>query len=326
MDLFDPKLPFFKGNLHCHTTVSDGKLSPDEVVALYRDLGYDFLALTDHRRLSAPTHLEGCMLLLSGMEMDYTLPGEVLHLIGVGMDERLNGYNLSEGPQRCINLFRRCGGRAIVAHPAWSLNTVATLSALQNVTAAEIYNSVSTYPWNGDRADASGVLDVAAAHGALYRFVASDDSHRYQGEAGRAFTMVQAEDLSQESLFDALDRGRFYCSQGPRFEQISVEDGRIDVTCSPVDTVIFYSNLIWTGNRCQTGKDSGLCQLRPDRQPRRALRSHTADRRTGPERLVQPHFAQALKAAVPQTPVPPFPLLRFIPARVKCNRRYLCAM
>lgn len=255
MDLFDPKLPFFKGNLHCHTTVSDGKLSPDEVVALYRDLGYDFLALTDHRRLSAPTHLEGCMLLLSGMEMDYTLPGEVLHLIGVGMDERLNGYDLSGGPQRCINLFRRCGGRAIVAHPAWSLNTVATLSALRNVTAAEIYNSVSTYPWNGDRADASSVLDVAAAHGVLYRFVASDDSHRYQGEAGRAFTMVQAEDLSQESLFDALDRGRFYCSQGPRFEQISIEDGRIDVTCSPVDTVIFYSNLIWTGNRCQTGKD-----------------------------------------------------------------------
>ena len=45
-------------------------------------------------------------------------------------------------------------------------------------------------PWYGDRADASGVLDVAAAHGVLYRFVASDDSHRYQGEAGRAFTMV----------------------------------------------------------------------------------------------------------------------------------------
>jgi len=171
------------------------------------------------------------------------------------MDERLERYDLSGGPQRCINLYRRCGGRAIVAHPAWSLNTVATLAALQDVTAAEIYNSVSTYPWNGDRADSSNVLDVAAAHGALYRFVASDDSHRYQGEAGRAFTMVQAGELSQESLFDALDQGRFYCSQGPRFEQISVEDDRIEVTCSPVDTVIFYSNLIWTGNRCQTGKD-----------------------------------------------------------------------
>ena len=47
--------------------------------------------------LSEPTHLEGCMLLLSGMEMDFTLPGEVLHLIGVGMDERCLLYT-----SRCV--------------------------------------------------------------------------------------------------------------------------------------------------------------------------------------------------------------------------------
>lgn len=255
MELFDRNLPFFKGNLHCHTTVSDGVLTPEEVVSLYRDMGYDFLALTDHRALSSPTHLEGDMLLLSGMEMDYTLPGEVLHLVGIGMDARMERRGLPGGPQQCIDLYRRFGGRAIVAHPAWSLNTVDTLTALRNVTAAEIYNSVSTYPWNGDRADSSNVLDAAAAHGALYRFVASDDSHRYQGEAGRSFTMIQAEELSQESLFAALDSGRFYASQGPRFEQISVEKDRIDILCSPVETIIFYSNLIWTPNRCQVGHD-----------------------------------------------------------------------
>ncbi len=255
MQLFDPDRPFFKGNLHCHTSLSDGALPPDEVIALYRDLGHDFLALTDHRRLSEPTHMEGAMLLLSGMEMDFMLPGEALHLIGVGMSERLTRYDLTRSPQHCIDMFRRCGGRAIVAHPAWSLNTVATLSALRNVTAAEIYNSVSTYPWNGDRADSSNVLDVAAAHGAMYRFVASDDSHRYQGEAGRSYTMVQADALTQQSLFEALDTGRFYCSQGPRFEQITVEDDRIEVICSPVDNIIFYNDMIWTSNRCQTGKD-----------------------------------------------------------------------
>ncbi len=255
MKLFDANKPFFKGNLHCHTTVSDGVLSPEEVIGVYRDMGYDFLALTDHRKLSAPTHMEGCMLLLSGMEMDFTLPGEALQLIGKRMSERVGRYDLTRGPQACIDLYRRCGGRAIVAHPAWSLNTVATLSALRNVTAAEIYNSVSTYPWNGDRADSSHVLDVAAAHGAAYRFVASDDSHHYNGEAGRAFTMVQADELSQESLFEALDAGRFYASQGPRFEQIAVENGRIDVTCSPVETIIFYSNLVWAVGRCHTGKD-----------------------------------------------------------------------
>ena len=39
---------FWKGNLHTHSTKSDGKLTPSEVMAAYRGHGYDFLALTDH--------------------------------------------------------------------------------------------------------------------------------------------------------------------------------------------------------------------------------------------------------------------------------------
>ena len=39
---------FYRGNLHTHSTRSDGLKSPEEVVAVYRDHGYDFLALTDH--------------------------------------------------------------------------------------------------------------------------------------------------------------------------------------------------------------------------------------------------------------------------------------
>lgn len=34
--------------MHCHTTNSDGKLTPEEVVALYEKEGYDVLAITDH--------------------------------------------------------------------------------------------------------------------------------------------------------------------------------------------------------------------------------------------------------------------------------------
>ena len=37
-----------KGNLHTHTHLSDGLLSPEAVIARYRALGYDFLAITDH--------------------------------------------------------------------------------------------------------------------------------------------------------------------------------------------------------------------------------------------------------------------------------------
>jgi hypothetical protein len=41
-------VPLLKGNLHAHTTFSDGRRPIREVIARYRDLGYDFLAITDH--------------------------------------------------------------------------------------------------------------------------------------------------------------------------------------------------------------------------------------------------------------------------------------
>jgi predicted metal-dependent phosphoesterase TrpH len=44
-------MPRLKGNLHTHTTLSDGTLSPEETVRRYRQAGYDFVAITDHRCL-----------------------------------------------------------------------------------------------------------------------------------------------------------------------------------------------------------------------------------------------------------------------------------
>ena len=39
---------FYKANFHCHTTVSDGRLTPEEVKALYKEHGYSVIAFTDH--------------------------------------------------------------------------------------------------------------------------------------------------------------------------------------------------------------------------------------------------------------------------------------
>jgi PHP domain len=41
-------MPWLRGNLHAHTTFSDGVKEPAQLVAAYEDLGYDFLAITDH--------------------------------------------------------------------------------------------------------------------------------------------------------------------------------------------------------------------------------------------------------------------------------------
>ena len=261
--MFETGMPFWKGNTHCHSTISDGALTPQEVMDYYESRGYDFLAITDHRKLSNPGHTEKGMLLLSGMEWDFNLPGQALHLVGIGMGPEVMARNLSLSPQSCINQYRRAGGRAILCHPAWSLNTISTMCALRGVTAAEIYNSTSTTPWNGERADSSLLLDMAAVQGTYYRYVAADDSHHYTPkEAGRSWTMVQSPECTWESLRDALDAGRFYATQGPQFEQVSMEDGVISVDCSPCDEIIFYSNSVWSDQRCQTG--SGLTHAEYD--------------------------------------------------------------
>ena len=48
MYLISPKKEQYKANLHCHSTISDGKKTPEELKEMYRQKGYSVLAITDH--------------------------------------------------------------------------------------------------------------------------------------------------------------------------------------------------------------------------------------------------------------------------------------
>ena len=39
---------FYKGNLHSHTIVSDGIMTPEQSKRAYKERGYQILAFTDH--------------------------------------------------------------------------------------------------------------------------------------------------------------------------------------------------------------------------------------------------------------------------------------
>src|SRR6266404_4048590 len=75
-------MPLLKGNLHTHTTFSDGRLPADQVVARYRELGYDFLAITDHDDRIDDEYWfqippgDDRMLVLAGVEIDYRPLGQ----------------------------------------------------------------------------------------------------------------------------------------------------------------------------------------------------------------------------------------------------------
>lgn len=81
---FENRGMWLKGNIHSHTTVSDGVCEPDRQIRDYRDRGYDFLAVTDHNIMdSFQQELEG-ICLIPGWERDITYSKtKCVHLVGL---------------------------------------------------------------------------------------------------------------------------------------------------------------------------------------------------------------------------------------------------
>ncbi len=67
----------FKANLHCHSTVSDGRLTVEEIRAQYKKHGYSIVAFTDHDVLLSHEDLNepGTFLALNGYEMEVNEQG-----------------------------------------------------------------------------------------------------------------------------------------------------------------------------------------------------------------------------------------------------------
>lgn len=259
----------YKGNLHMHTTNSDGGLSPDDAVQAYINAGYDFVALTDHWK-SVPERYVGDFYVMSGVEIDYLDVTQALHIVGLGVDpDKLVTDRASvrvRPVQEGIDMLLAAGGRAVLAHPAWSLNTLERIAPLQGLSAAEIYNTMSGPPFNTERADSSSLLDMYSANGKRFPLVAVDDAHHYQCEHCKSYTMIQARTLTREGILEALDAGRFYASQGPIIHQIEITPTALTIHCEPVVRALYFSNLPWVRDRCVTGE--ALTELRYERNPR----------------------------------------------------------
>jgi predicted metal-dependent phosphoesterase TrpH len=79
-------------DLHCHSTTSDGTLSPEQLAARAKANGVDVWALTDHDEVSgiAAARSAAASLDLSfvaGVEISITWAGQTVHIVGLGIDE-----------------------------------------------------------------------------------------------------------------------------------------------------------------------------------------------------------------------------------------------
>ena len=84
----------YKVGLHIHTTESDGKVSPEESARIYKEAGFDAIAITDHWKYHGEDEISG-LKILSGCEYNMGASDtsvDVMHIVGVG----IQGYGRVE--------------------------------------------------------------------------------------------------------------------------------------------------------------------------------------------------------------------------------------
>lgn len=275
--LIDNEKNFYKGNLHCHSTFSDGKQTPEELKKAYKEKGYSFVAFTDHEILYEHSYLDDdsfiaitgteyaikefsdqstlknfnmkvCHLNLYAKEQKNTFPvcynGVYDHFSKKEkhdeMVEKYGNYNRvygKKGINEIIRLANENGFFVCYNHPRWSLENYSDYIEYEGLWGVEVYNTSSERV--GIYEYNINALDDFLRSGKKIFASSGDDNHNKDSCFG-TFVMVNAEKLSYESIINALLNGDFYTSQKPLIYELYVCDKKAVLKCSNAK-IISYS-------------------------------------------------------------------------------------
>ena len=215
---------YYKANLHCHTTVSDGAKTPAEVKEMYLAHGYSVVAFTDHDVLIAhPELADEKFLPLNGFEAEVMVPKEsglqvrkTCHLCYIALepdqltmpfyhrekylfgnapsyrdqlkyDESKPDYVRSYTPE-CINemiaLGKENGFFVTYNHPTWSLEDFGDYTAYHGMDAMEISN-FSAFSEGYPEYNERVYDDMLRAGERIYCVSADDNHNRHPETSGR---------------------------------------------------------------------------------------------------------------------------------------------
>lgn len=250
--------PRIRLGLHHHTTLSDGRSTPEQTALRYKDARYDAIAFTDHWVFGEAQNISGFPVLAGGeYHVGFRDGFEGVYHIVCLCPEREPQLSKDMTPQQIIDGIHAAGGLAILAHPAWSLNTPQKIKELWDIDAIEIYNTVSERG-NSRRADASLIIDMLAMEGIFFPLLAADDSHYYEASGNfadscNAFIMAECAEPDPAQIKKAIREGRFYASTGPEI-YLSMNGNTASVDCSEASEIVFLSNFVITKGRVVTGE------------------------------------------------------------------------
>jgi hypothetical protein len=211
-------LDWLRGDLHMHTIHSDGDWTIAELFSSARNLGLDFICITDHNTSSH--HLEIDQL-RKNFSSPFLLRGEEITTYG----GHTNACGLSSGTwidfrvlpkdstqmSKVVKAVHRAGALITINHPwgqcggcAWTYDSI-----VRDFDAIEVWNG----SWDQSDDLALAMWDRILQSGHRLTAIGSSDSHRPANPIGQPTTHVAAKVASQESLVNAIRQGRVYLTR-----------------------------------------------------------------------------------------------------------------
>lgn len=264
---FDLPGRFWRGNLHTHSNLSDGARSPRETADVYRDAGYDFVAITDHFRPeygypvtdTRDLRTDGFTTLIGAeLHAPRTEAGQQWHIIAAGLPLDFARPSKSETGPELARRARATGAFVGMAHPSASLLTGADAESLDAAHSIEVHNALSE---RENRGDSWHLADVLLNRGHRLTTYAADDAHLQPQDPPpcQAWVHVRAEALEPDALLTALNSGHFYSSTGPELYDVHLEGDAIAVRCSPATKILLTGG--HPGAELAQGTDLTECTL-----------------------------------------------------------------
>ena len=277
--LFGIQKQKYKANLHLHTTVSDGEMTPQEAKREYMKKGYSILAFTDHAVLVPHNDLsDENFLAITAYEEAVNehikeatfsfLKTYHLNFYATNCDASISpcfsekrvwiaqslpyitnemkqiDYNAEYSIDSINDMLKKAqeaGFLVSLNHPVWSQQSYPDYIDLEGLWGIEVYNTAC---------DLSGLTDTMQPYDDLLKVgknvvpIAADDAHRLSGAFG-GFTVIEADNLTYDEIISAMKQGDLYSSTGPQIFSIYLEGNKLTVECSPVATVALNTERRW---------------------------------------------------------------------------------
>lgn len=295
--LLNGDLPYYKANLHCHSTISDGTKSPAELKEFYKQNGYSVIAYTDHDVLLDHSDLcDETFVALNGYEMEINenkpqwSASKTCHMCYIALDQKnltqvcyhRTNYLFAHAPEHraeirfdeskpdfvreytpaCINEMiaegRKNGFFVTYNHPNWSLETYDDYTTYHGMNAMEICNYGCVEAGYPDYNEKE--YDDMLRGGEKIFCIATDDNHNYRNDSFGGFTCINAKELTYSAIADALSTGNFYASQAPLIKHVWYEDGKIGIECdsSNIREIRLNTGIRRTENACDKNLTSAV--------------------------------------------------------------------